>query len=96
MTNLVILPVRVGIEMTMKCVKSIRNQDLPVTLLCVDNGTTDGCGPWLRSSCDQVITYPRSIGLSRLWNNALGMAFDYLKLPYCFLINNDQISIKFY
>lgn len=92
MSNLIVLPVRVSIAMTKSCVASLLSQDIPVQILAIDNGSDDGCAQYLRTCRDvQVITYPKPMGLSRLWNNALDLAFDHLKLPYAMICNNDVI-----
>lgn len=89
--NLAIVPVRVSIAMTKACLQSLHEQDLPTTILAVDNGSIDGCSQYLRSTGVELITYPRAIGLSRLWNNALSMAFDHMGLPYVLMVNNDTV-----
>ena len=91
MNSLAIVPVRVSIPMTKACLQSLYEQDLKTTILAIDNGSTDGCSQYLRSTGVELITYPRPIGLSRLWNNALSMAFDHLGLPYAILVNNDTV-----
>lgn len=91
MSNLIVLPVRVSVQMTKDCVRSLQAQDMPVDILAIDNGSEDGCSQYLRSADVQLITYPRTIGLSRLWNNALDMAFQYLKLPHALVVNNDTV-----
>lgn len=92
--NLAIVPVRVSIAMTKACIASLQAQDMPCTILAIDNGSTDGCSQYLRSTGVELITYPRPIGLSRLWNNALSMAFDQMKLPYVMVLNNDTVLRK--
>ena len=89
--NLVIVPVRVNLPMTARCVESAHNQDIPVTLMCIDNGTTDGCGPWLRANSDIVVSFTRPKGLSCVWNRMLAYAFDTLRLPWALVMNNDTI-----
>ncbi len=90
--NLVIVPVRVSIQMTKACLRSLLTQDIPVKILAIDNGSDDGCAQYLRSLPDvQVITYPRPMGLSRLWNNALEMAFEHLGLEHVLVVNNDTV-----
>jgi len=77
--------------MTKACLQSLYEQDLKTTILAIDNGSTDGCSQYLRSTGVELITYPRPIGLSRLWNNFLSMAFDHLGLPYVLMVNNDTV-----
>ena len=91
MNALAIVPVRVSISMTRACFNSLHEQDLATTILAIDNGSTDGCSQYLRSTRVELITYPRPIGLSRLWNNALSMAFDQMGLPYVLMVNNDTV-----
>jgi len=90
--NLIIVPIRVSVDMTRNCIRSLLEQDIPVKVLAIDNGSDDGCAQYLRTCPDvQVITYPRPMGLSRLWNNNLELAFNHLKLDHVLMVNNDTV-----
>jgi GT2 family glycosyltransferase len=90
--NLIILPIRVSVDMTRKCISSLLQQDIPVKILAIDNGSEDGCAQYLRSCWGvQIITYPRPMGLSRLWNNCLEMSFEHMKLEHVLVVNNDTV-----
>src|SRR6266436_812023 len=93
MTNTVIVPIRVNLQMTRACVQSLQAQDIAdgVTLYLIDNGTDDGCGPWIRAQEGITVAYTRPKGLSQVWNRALHHVFDELHLPYVLVVNNDTV-----
>jgi len=93
MTNVVIVPIRVNLMMSKNCIDSLNAQDIAggVTLYLIDNGTDDGCGPWIRAQEGITVAYTRPKGLSQVWNHALHHVFDELHLPYVLVVNNDTV-----
>jgi GT2 family glycosyltransferase len=91
--NVVIVPVRVNVQMTRNCIQSLNAQDIAdgVTLYLIDNGTDDGCGPWIRAQEGICVAYTKPKGLSTTWNRALHHCFDELHLPYVLSVNNDTV-----
>lgn len=93
--NLVIMPVLLGQEMTRRAIASVERQSIAhgATLMAIDNGSQDGCGPYLRSIRDGIIlqSYTAPKSLHAVWNAALRFAFDQLHLPYALVINNDVV-----
>jgi GT2 family glycosyltransferase len=95
--NLIIMPVVNNLAGTKRCVQSCLDQDIAggVQIMAVDNGSTDGTGPWLRSLVANgqpnivVIPHTHMISLNKVWNQCLGWAFASLKLDYALVINND-------
>ena len=91
--NVAIVPIRVNLQMTRNCVKSLQDQDIPggVTTYLIDNGTDDGCGPWIRAQDGICVAYTKPKGLSTVWNRALSHCFDQLHLPHVLVVNNDTV-----
>jgi len=78
--------------MTKACVQSILAQDIgDVWLYTIDNASGDGTGQWLRSFPlrTTVISHLQPVSLHRVWNEALTLAFDSLRLDYALIVNND-------
>jgi len=91
--NVIICPIRVSLPMTMACIQSLQAQDIVdgVTLYLIDNGTDDGCGPWIRAQEGITVAYTKPKGLSQVWNRALAHCFDTLRLSYVLVVNNDTV-----
>lgn len=91
--NLVIVPVVAGVDMTRRCINSLLAQDIETSVFVVDNGSRDGCGSLLRSYGSRIsrIAHMQTVSLNQVWNEALGMAFDSLKLDYAWVVNNDCV-----
>jgi len=91
--NVVIVPIRVNLQMTKHCIDSLDAQDIAdgVVTYLIDNGTDDGCGPWIRAQEGITVAYTRPKGLSQVWNRALHHVFDELHLPHVLVVNNDTV-----
>lgn len=92
--NVIIVPVCIGKEMTQQCIASCLAQDIgDVWLYIIDNASTDGTGEWLRTLGVRttLVTHRRPVGLHKVWNEALTLAFDSLRLPFALVVNNDVI-----
>lgn len=84
------------LELTKKCVESIRNQDIPTDLFIFDNGSTDGTHDWLaanrpyinpdRFTCHSINCV--NLGVSFGWNAMLGFFFEE-KQDHVLVLNND-------
>lgn len=96
MKPVVIMPVLAHVAMTNRAVASVQRLLAPggghPTLIAMDNGSSDGCGPLLRSLTNTLVfTYPRTRSLNRIWNDALTLCFDRLRQPYVLVANNDVV-----
>lgn len=92
--NVIIVPVVRGRQMTMACIQSALAQDVgDVWLYVIDNASTDGTGEWLRTLGVRttLVTHMKPVSLHRVWNEALTLAFDSLRLEHALVINNDVI-----
>lgn len=92
--NLIIVPCVCGKEMTKACCESALAQDIgDVWLYTIDNASTDGTGDYLRTLGvhTTAVSHMHPVGLHKVWNEALTLAFDSLRLPYALVVNNDVI-----
>lgn len=95
--NMIIMPVLAHRTMTEQALASCLLQDIDggenLCVHVIDNGSRDGCGPWLRSLNPPVYlsTYPATRSLNKVWNYALDLAFYGLKVDYVLVVNNDVI-----
>lgn len=92
MINMIVTVVCNNLVGTQKCIQSAMRQDIPVNILAVDNGSTDGCGPWLRSLPRiNVLSHPKRRNLHKIWNDAMVLGFQRMKLDHILIINNDIV-----
>ena len=95
--NPVLLLVHNCIELTKRCVESIRNQDIPTYLLVIDNSSTDGTFDWLRDNQIHTVLNETNEGVSASWNWGIdtifksAIGFDWVLFP-----NNDVVLPKWY
>lgn len=87
--NPVLILTRNCIELTKKCVESVRGQDVPVYVFAFDNGSTDGTLSWLRQDGVGTVAMKQNKGVSFGWNNALTDIFKCA--DHCLVLNNDTI-----
>ncbi len=75
--NPVLLLTRNCLELTKRCVESVRNQDIPVSIHIYDNESTDGTKEWIREQSD-IIDQSSGVDLhvTAGWNFALDILFD--------------------
>lgn len=101
--NPVLLLTRNCLELTKRCVESVRGQDIPTVTLVIDNGSTDGTVEWLTES----YTYPyeefyssieeRNTGVSAGWNWGLEHFFENRvgDSEYVLVVGNDTILPRY-
>lgn len=92
--NVIIMPVVRGRDMTRVCVESCLAQDIgDVWLYVIDNASNDGTGEYLQTLGVRttVVSHMRPQGLHKVWNQALTLAFDSLRLPFALVVNNDTL-----
>jgi GT2 family glycosyltransferase len=85
-----------NLDLTKQCVESLRNQDIPVDILVVDNGSTDDTLDWCAEEGLQFISLGENTGFSRGMNVGLGMMFDTGRADYCLCPGSDTILPPFY
>ncbi len=88
--NPVLLLVHNCLELTKRCVESIHNQDIPTSLLVIDNAITDETFNWLQDNQIHTVRNDTNEGVSVGWNfgfdTLFGEGYDWILAP-----NNDTI-----
>jgi GT2 family glycosyltransferase len=88
--NPVLLLTRNNLSLTKRCIESVRQQDIPVAIGVIDNGSRDGTCEWLSDQPDiQAAYFGSNKGVSHGWNVGLGMVF--LAHEHCLVIGNDTV-----
>lgn len=80
-----------NLELTKKCIESVLNQDVPVDLLVIDNGSTDGTVEWLRTQDFMFLLRHRNAGVSSGWN--MGLTFFFHDGAKNVLVLNNDVFI---
>lgn len=93
--NPVLMLTRNCLELTKKAVASVVAQDIPIKLMIIDNGSTDGTFEWLHSEPYPEVGYwkfSENMGVSWAWNAGLRTLLgSNFACPYVLVINNDVI-----
>lgn len=94
--NAVLILTRNCLELTKRCVESVRNQDVPTYRLFVDNGSSDGTKEWIRQQTgDGVVDWSENRGVSRGWNEGIShlfrFLFDHKPVDHILVIGNDTV-----
>ena len=79
-----------GLHWIDRCLSSLSNSTIPVDIIVIDNGSTDGTQNRIKAYCPQVIFYqsPRNLGFGKA--NNIGMLYAYLlEYDYVYLLNQD-------
>lgn len=80
------------IELTKRCVESVKNQDLETSLYFVDNGSTDGTADWARAQNPAgFVRFQDNSGVSKGWNLILSIIFSQPEGSHCLIVNNDVV-----
>lgn len=67
----VVIIARGNLGLTKLAVKSVLAQDVPVTLVVIDNASSDGTSDWLKTKPFTCPVYFKQHSLSTCWNSAL-------------------------
>lgn len=90
MFNPIIVPVRNGLYLTRKAIKTFQAQDIGgVSIIVVNNASSDGTSEYLQTQYDVMQMHfdpPQSVAAS--WNRALDWAFK-AGAAYALVVNND-------
>jgi GT2 family glycosyltransferase len=81
------------LELTKKCVASLRAQDVETEILLFDNGSTDGTLGWAHAELPEgspIISVPDNFGVSYGWNAGIRHFFD-AGAEHVLVVNNDTI-----
>ena len=86
----VLTPTRNNLHLLKRAVVTFRAQDIgDIRIMIINNGSTDGTGPWLHSQHDIfAVHYPgRGLSVAASWNRGLEKLFQ--KNDHVFVVNND-------
>jgi GT2 family glycosyltransferase len=98
--NPVLILTHNNLELTKRCVDSVRNQDIASVVYVVDNGSTDGTARWLKDDNAVWSLHPMNMGVSFGWNDGLGRIFstdqvytsyENLTFHHCLVVGNDTV-----
>lgn len=70
----IVMCVYENLHLTQRAVENLRGIDIPIELIVIDNGCTDGTGDWLKSQLVKVITNEENRSIMPAWNQGLGVA----------------------
>ncbi|MBN8867459.1 MAG: glycosyltransferase family 2 protein [Solirubrobacterales bacterium] len=70
-----------------RCVESLRESDLDLELMVVDNGSTDGSVEWLEAAGVPHRPLPRNLGFAP----AVNVGIEATEAPYVFVLNADTV-----
>jgi GT2 family glycosyltransferase len=91
--NPVLILTHNNLELTKRCVESVRAQDIKTTVVIVDNHSTDGTLDWLWDSgttSDNTLV-PDNRGVSYGWNHGLRCLFTIDNARHVLVIGNDTV-----
>jgi GT2 family glycosyltransferase len=66
-------------------------QDVPTHVYAVDNGSTDGTKQWLLKIGSLLIDNENNVGVTKAWNDGLGVLFTSPNVEHALVINNDVV-----
>ena len=98
--NPVLILTRNNLALTKRCVESVQQQDVPVGIFVVDNGSTDGTREWLQSEDFPGIVKinENNDGVSAGWNHGLSYIFGertkgrhHFQSDHALVIGNDTV-----
>jgi len=90
-----------NLELTKKCVESVRRQTIDAGMMVIDNGSKDKTINWLEGRLDDTNLYwdaaDHNAGVSAGWNAGLRHFFEEMSYDFVLVINNDtQLPPYFY
>lgn len=91
MTNWIVCIAHNGLHLTRAAVASFLKQDIPVQVLVIDNGSTDGTTEWLHSQPVYTIHYKQAKSVAECWNRAIRLC---LKEDDHVLVCNNDVELR--
>lgn len=83
-----------GLDLTKRCIESIRSQDIPTEIMVIDNNSTDGTWEWcLANGLSLGFAYPQNRGVSVGWNDGLEILFT-KGYEHVLVVGNDTVLPK--
>jgi GT2 family glycosyltransferase len=95
--NPVLILTRNNLDLTKRCVESVRNQDIPTRVYIGDNGSTDETKEWLMTWPEHTWwSWDENIGVSSGWNIGLGCLFEHPEVNSVLVVGNDTSLPPFF
>lgn len=88
--NPVLILTHNNLELTKRCVESVRAQDIPTSPWVIDNGSTDQTPDWIYSEHILLCSFGANHGVSNGWNVGLWKIF-YADAPHILVVGNDTV-----
>ncbi len=91
--NPVLILTHNNLELTKRCVDSVYAQDIPTTVIIMDNGSTDGTQDWIRGFGGAILgtNFPYNAGVSAGWNRGIDMCHRASDVQHLLCIGNDTV-----
>lgn len=87
--GLILFLCRNGLALSRECLKSLKAQTVPVTILAIDNASTDGTKQWLRTESGiRVMSFGEQQSVAACWNEALRWGWSQ-GFDEALVVNND-------
>ena len=80
-----------SLSLTQKCVESLRNQDIPVSIFAVDNASSDGTQEWFAKEDIPCMLFQTNTGFSHGINKGLDWVFNAMSADYCLVPGSDTV-----
>ncbi len=91
--GLIILLCRNNVALSRECLKSLRAQTVPTTILAIDNASTDGTKQWLRTERGiRVMSFEHQVSVAEAWNAALRWGWSQGQ-DEALVVNNDTVLL---
>jgi len=87
--NPVLILTHNNLELTKRCVESVKKQNVETLIAIVDNGSKDGTVAWAEENAYLLDASPFNVGVSAGWNHGLNKIFE--TFPCCLVVGNDTI-----
>ena len=87
--NPVLILARNCLALTARAIASVRAQDIPTTVLVIDNDSTDGTAAWCNEHGVLRATFRPQLGVSAGWNFGLRQLFRNADAAHVLVLNND-------
>jgi GT2 family glycosyltransferase len=87
---MIIVLCRNNLALTQSCIRTLKAQTMPVEILAMNNGSTDGTCSWLKANLPQgfMTSYTDPIAVATAWNRGLEWAWR-LGATEALVVNND-------
>lgn len=92
--NPVLILTHNNLELTKRCVESVKAQDIPTRIIVYDNGSSDGTREWFSQHRLEIDTYygkDHNSGVSAGWNCMIDACLHYGDDEHILVVGNDTV-----